>query len=571
MSGKRLFPGKVKPPIFPIFTDSKGKTDLKEKILVLVFFLLGVNFVYGTENTPLREFNETIKNKRLYTREKEKRIALLRKLNISGLPLAEQFQINYTLYQEYRKFKIDTAILYVSRNLQLAHAMQQPQLELTAQIQLANLYSSLDKFLEAEKLLERIDHTTISRDLRIEYYDARIQFYEHYNTNSFNKTDAKQIVIYRDSLLKMLQPTSVRYQVNFAQKLIAERKLAAAKTILLRLLGPVKEQNADFAMVTYLLAYVNQLQHQPDQAKKYYMQSAIADIKNAIKDNASLQNLALMFYETGEIDQAYICTQSAIEDAIFCNVKFRTLQMSELYTIINTAYQKKEAGQKSQLQLNLVFISMLSVFLIIAVIYVYRQMKKVSRIKEELQISSRQLISLNQEINHTNMQLSETNARLFEANQVKEAYIAQFFDLCSAYIRKLEDYRKSLNKKAMDNQLDGLIRMLRSTTVVDNEAEELYHVFDTIFLGLYPDFIAGFNALLLPGEQFVLKTGELLNTELRIFALLRLGITDSVKIAAFLRYSISTIYNYRTKVRNKAAVSRDDFEKEVMKIGLLTV
>jgi cell division protein FtsL len=245
--------------------------------------------------------------------------------------------------------------------------------------------------------------------------------------------------------------------------------------------------------------------------------------------------------------------------------------LSDLYSIINTVYLEREAKRKTELQLYLLCISLLSAFLIVAVIYVYKQMKKVSRIRGELYETSQKLAELNKNITETNNQLQERNAQLSESNHIKEEYIAHFFSLCSAYINKLENYRIILNKKATAKQFDEIYRMLKSTTLVDNELEELYKNFDIIFLNLYPTFVKDFNELLIKEEQIVLKQGELLNTELRIFALIRLGITDSVKIAAFLRYSLSTIYNYRTRARNKAAVSRNDFEEMVMKIGLISL
>ena len=132
----------------------------------------------------------------------------------------------------------------------------------------------------------------------------------------------------------------------------------------------------------------------------------------------------------------------------------------------------------------------------------------------------------------------------------------------------MEDYRKTLYKLGINRQYEELIKILKSTTVVDNELDELYTHFDSIFLSLYPTFVTDFNSLLAENEQIVLKSGDLLNKELRIYALLRLGITDNVKIAGFLRCSMSTIYNYRTKMRNKAAIDRDEFEDMVMKIGI---
>lgn len=187
-------------------------------------------------------------------------------------------------------------------------------------------------------------------------------------------------------------------------------------------------------------------------------------------------------------------------------------------------------------------------------------MKHKSKMKEDLYISNNKLVLLNNELN-------ESNDYLFEANHIKEQYIIHFLDLCSDYITKMEDYRISLNRLALNNQMDKLLKRLRSGTQIVDEIENLYKNFDSVFLSLYPTFVSEFNNLLAKEEQIVPKQNELLNRELRIFALLRLGISDTAKIASFLRCSISTVYNYRTRIRNKAIVPRDEFENYVMKIG----
>jgi DNA-binding CsgD family transcriptional regulator len=331
-----------------------------------------------------------------------------------------------------------------------------------------------------------------------------------------------------------------------------------------------KDKNTpDYAMFTYLLGMDYAKQNESSKAIRYYAESAALDVKFAIKDNASMQELALLLNATGDIDNAYRCTQSAIEDALFSDSKFRTLHISEFYAIINTAYLKKEAKQQDQLRIYLILISTLSLFLAGFAVYVYKQLKRESRIKKALNSTTVQLSELNRTLNSTNLRLNEANSQLLEANKIKEVYIAQFFDLCSAYINKLENFRKVLNKKATEKHLDELLKMLRSNALINEEVEELYRIFDKIFLSLYPNFICDFNSLLIPEERIMVKPGELLNTELRIYALVRLGITDSIQIAAFLRYSLSTIYNYRTSARNKAAVSRDVFEQKVMRIGLI--
>lgn len=539
---------------------------------LFIFFLLvtAIPGFAGQTDSIFSSFEYAIKHKSQFDKVKEKRISVLKNSLSSDLSLEDEYNCNKKLYEEYRKFKVDSAIYYVKKNQRIAQVLKNQRSIDVAQLQLANLYSSSGKYLEAEQILKSVNKNRLSQELLPMYYEVYGLYFEHYATATYNGQYAKIIEIYRDSLLSVLETSSLKYKINRAQKDIYQGDFSKAQNSLMPLFEKAKVKDQDFAMIAYLLAHIYKLQQNLDFERKFLILSATADIKNSIKDNASVQNLALIYYESGDIDNAFKCTNAAIEDAIFCNVKFRTLQISELYSIINTAYLDKEAHRKSELQRYLILISILSVFLILAIAYVYRQMKKVSKIKEELHFSSQKLEELNKNISTANLQLSETNAQLSESNHVKEEYIAHFFDLCSAYINKLENYRKSLNKKATEKQLDELFKMLKSTTVVDNELEELYKNFDAIFLNLYPTFVKDFNSLLIKDEQIVLKQGEILNTELRIFALIRLGITDSVKIAAFLRYSLSTIYNYRTKARNKAAVSRDEFEELVSKIGIIT-
>ena len=534
--------------------------------------LLG-NPVYSSDSTDtiLKKLNDALKNKQRYVELKEERILNFKKIKSADLSKEQEYNYNKTLYTEYQKFNSDSAIFYVKKNLKIADELQNKELSDLANIQLVTLYSSSGKYRESEAILKSINKKTLSKTLLPNYYVAYREFFEHYAANSYDIKYIEQIRKYRDSLLMVLDPNTLNYQINKIQQRMSQEKIDISQKELLDLLKTVKEENPQYAMITYLLGSIYEGTHQLELRKKYYALSATADIKNANKDNASLQELALVFYEAGDVDMAYKLTQSAIEDALYCNVQFRTLLMSEVYSIINTVYLEKEAKRKTELQLYLLCISLLSVFLIVAVIYVYKQMKKVSRIRGELYETSQKLAELNKDITETNNQLQERNSQLSESNHVKEEYIAHFFNLCSAYINKLENYRIILNKKATAKQFDEIYKMLKSTTLVDNELEELYKNFDIIFLNLYPTFVKDFNELLIKEEQIVLKQGELLNTELRIFALIRLGITDSVKIAAFLRYSLSTIYNYRTRARNKAAVSRNDFEEMVMKIGLISL
>lgn len=547
---------------------------MKKYFLFLLIFTVSfpISALEKDTDAILKELNDAIKNKQHYVKIKEERILNFKKLKSDNLSKEQQYNYNKTLYFEYQKLNSDSAIQYVKKNLIIAEELQDQELFNLAQLQLVTLYSSSGKYRESEALLKSINKKSLAVSLLPNYYISYREFFEHYAANSDNREYRKQIGKYRDSLLSVLNPNTLEYQINrIQQDIFINKKSEKPKKELLSLLHKIKEEDPKYAMITYLLGKISEADNQLEERKKYYALSATSDIKNANKDNASLQELALVFYEIGDVDMAYKLTQSAIEDALYCNVQFRTLLMSEVYSIINTVYLEREAQRKSDLQIYLLCISLLSLFLLVAIIYVYKQMKKVSKIRTELYETSQKLAELNKDITETNSQLQESNLQLSESNLVKEEYIAHFFNLCSTYINKLENYRIILNKKATAKQFDEIYKILKSTTLVDNELEELYKNFDIIFLNLYPTFVKDFNALLIPEEQIVLKQNELLNTELRIFALIRLGITDSVKIAAFLRYSLSTIYNYRTRARNKAAVSRNDFEEMVMKIGSISL
>jgi len=542
--------------------------------IFIISFLLGIVYIPLTarsaQDTLIVRLNKEINNKQQYDEQKQQKIAGLKQLlYMKDLSFEQEYDINDKLTKEYRKYMIDSAIYYMEKNRKIAHAVNDPRRITETDLSLSSLYSATGMYIESKNILNGIDKQTLSGDLLPLYYETYSQFYGHYAQSNNRHTYFQMNEAYRDSILSVLDPNSLKYQITYAEKMLYQNQLEIARRRLLNILEQLSENEPDYALVTYLLGVLYQRKHEEESEKKYFILSAIADIRNSIKDNASMQSLALLYYESGDIDQAYVLTKSAIDDAVFCNVRFRTIEISEFYAIINTRYLAKEAKQKSELQFYLVLISILSFFLIVAVIYVYKQMKRVSRIRKELYRANVKLIELNEDISNTNNQLYKVNTQLSESNHVKEEYIAHFFDLCSMYITKLEDYRKALNKKAANNQLEELYKMLKSTTLVDNELEELYKKFDNIFLSLYPTFVEEFNSLLIAEEQVFPKSGELLNTELRIFALIRLGITDSVKIAGFLRYSLSTIYNYRTKARNKAAVSRDEFEEMVMKIGKL--
>lgn len=524
----------------------------------------------------LRELLSLVENKQAYMAIREKHIVSLENA-LRQFPEGdtERYPINQQLYQTYSTYRSDYAIAYAKDNLQLAVKNGDIYRIHESQLDLASLYLTAGMYIDTHKLLLSLNASSLDIPLLVKYYDVWKNFYKFYAFNNPNaQTYLELSNDYRDSLLSQLEIGTKHHQIVYAEKLFDRGQYEEAKAVLSKMLNQSEHEDHERAILAYALANVYRKEGNIIQQRKYYIISATADIKNAIKENASMQALASLLYETGHITEAYKCIKSSMEDAMFANAKLRTYEVSTIFPIIDSAYQENEARQKLLLTTFLTIVCLLSLFLIIAVIYVYVQMRRVAKVRQQLYEVNQQLNKLNEALQSTNFELqfaneelSEVNRRLTEANQIKEAYIGQFLDLCSVYINKLERYQLSLKKMVMGKKMDELMQMLKSREMIDREIRELFVTFDHVFLHLYPNFVEDFNALLLKDEQLALKPNEVLSTELRIFALIRLGIHDSSKIASFLHYSTNTIYTYRTKIRNKASVPRDEFDEMVMKIG----
>ncbi|NGM66502.1 DUF6377 domain-containing protein [Sphingobacterium sp. SGR-19] len=531
------------------------------------------------DDATLTDLIRLIDRKQEFMEVKEMKIRdLVQVFNQLGDYDSTRYLITKQLYQEYTPYKLDSAIVYAEYSLQLARRHGNAEWITESNLDLAALHFTAGMYIDSYNILQDISSDRLPSSLHVKYYDASKRLYKFYSSaNHYDDKYEARSDLYRDSLLHELNSESTQYQIVYAEKLLDHQESEKAKTILMRLLNQSEEENHERAILCYALATVFRQEGNIPLQRRYLIQSAIYDIKNAIKENAAMQALASLLYETEHIEEAYKCIQSSMEDAIFCNARFRAYEASQIFPIIDSAYQENEAQKKDMLTGFLLLVSVLSIFLALAIIYVYRQMKRINRVREELFEANQRLQELNARLNttndalhKTNLEVSSINKDLAEANHIKEAYIGQFLDLCSTYIDKLQHFQTVLKKMVMGGKMDELLKRLKSRDMIEREVKELFSTFDHIFLHIYPNFVEDFNALLMEEERFVLKNNELLNTELRIFALIRLGITDSSKIAGFLHYSTNTIYSYRTRIRNKARVPREEFDDMVMKIGRIS-
>ena len=542
---------------------------LKKRFLLLLIALGIGSVLYANNELKLLtdSLRRVIDEKHVFVKEKEDRINRIKcMLRSPGLTLEGEYRINLRLYNEYKKFHIDSAIHYVDRNIEISRRLNRPYFTNQSFLNLGLLYSMCGRFREAEIILKSIKTSERPRDLLINYYQTYSSFWGHYSISVANNLYGKQQAAYQDSLFALIDHTSWDYRMSQASYYIW-RDTLKSKEIFKELLEIEEVGTPNYAMITHSYSRLCHHQKKYDEEKKYLMLSAIADTRNATRENASLQSLALIAYDEQNLADAFKFTQSAIDDVISSGIHFRAIEIYKFNSIINTAYQAEQARSRSHLTTFLISTSIILFLLVLLVLFIYIQMKKTLKIKQALAQSNEELLRLNNKLNSMNSQLNDTNNQLCEINSIKEYYIAEFFDVCFSYIHKMEKYQNMLYKIAINKYYDELIKKLKSSALIDDELSALYTRFDKVFLGLYPTFVSDFNALLKDEEKIILKPDALLNRELRIYALLRLGITDSGKIANFLRCSTSTVYNYRTKMRNKAAVDRDEFENEIMKIS----
>ncbi|MCD7975984.1 MAG: DUF6377 domain-containing protein [Tannerellaceae bacterium] len=536
---------------------------MRNRLLLFLLYLCSTFFLQATEREDwLEELDRIVTERPRYMERKEKRIDNLRQLQRPGLSLEEKYRINHAIYQEYNTYRYDSAMHYVFLNREIARQLNNPTYMDETAIAFTILLATTGMYHEALENLAGIQRETLAEELLPEYYSvAEWTYYAASaltNDQLFAPSYKQMEDLYRDSVFSVLEAGTADYIYYEGKIAYYTGNLQKGLDIFLGLYPEIPVDTRLYAIVTWDIANIYKHMGRMDLYEKFLVLAAISDQVCPLKENLAMQELALYLYshKPEEIDRAYRYIQCSMEDAHFYNNRLRILQISQKLPIIVTAYQQKSEKEKNSLALSLRIISLLSLFTILLLFYLYKQIRVVKKSRQELHL--------------LNEKLNVLNHKLYNANLTKEEYVGLFMDLCSTYIDKLNKYRETVKRKIIAKQIDDLYKMTNSTRAIEVELDHFFLHFDNAFLSLYPTFVEDINKLLTEEGKIKVKKGELLNTELRIFALIRLGIKDSSKIAAFLRYSPQTIYNYRTKVKNKSVVSRESFEDQVMEIGNLS-
>lgn len=551
-----------------------------KKILSLVYILcfsaLTSSFAQNKNIKDLYEqLDQAIEQSQYYINQKESRITKIKKQSRQGHTPPQLLTAYYKLYEEYQTYKSDSSIYYIHQAIDLAKRNNMKSDITKLRSLLALQYSTSGAFTEALRVLQSIDKKTLNNSNKKDYY---IAFYHVYGELGFTNinidTELSQEFYskqdcYRDTLFSILSPNSEDYLMRKEVLLTSQNKLKEALKINDIRLSKCKKGSHEYGIVAYYRYLIYRSLKDEDMVKYWLLQSAICDVKCAINDQASLWILAEILSKEKDVERSYkYINFSWKANKKFCT-RIRSWQISPVLGTIDHNYQAELKKANHRLIFAIICVSLLVIALALLTFYVNKQKSYLSNARNELKKTNTQLEELNNKLSSTNGMLKTSNDKLNESNGVKEEYIGQFLGACSHYIDKLDKMRLNVNKMVKNKQYNELYSMTKSSEVKEQELEELYANFDKVFLNLFPNFVEDLNGLLKEECQIHLSSPNKLSAIVRVFALIRLGIDDSTKIAEFLHYAVNTIYNYRAKLRNGALNDRNEFEKKVRELGTL--
>jgi hypothetical protein len=524
-------------------------------LIILIFFTVSC---YGKnyESQMLDSLDFYIKNEQNYREKKEECIKNLKSQIADNRENNEQlYEIYDALFTQYKSYIYDSALYYSERLLTISQYMADDCKKTDAKIKLCFCYLSAGLFTEAFNVLKNTAIENCDNELKISFYMTKARLYydlADFNNDEFRvnyETNGNQIML---QALELLPQNSIQYYASLGLKEMKSKNYVQAISAFEKIINSKNCTQHDFAIATSSLAYIYFLLENRQKEKEFLIKAAIADIKSSTMETVALKNLAQhLYYNNNDVFRAAKYIRKAFQDAHFYNARHRQMEIGNILPIIEDERVKLIENQKNTILLFLISISFLTICLIIALCIIIWQLKKLHKAKAIIQ----------RNIDH----LRQVNESLIEANRIKEEYIGNFFYLDAIYIEKLEAFQHWVLRKVETRQYMDL-QIIPEKLDVLNDREKLFRVFDETFLNIFPNFISEFNKLLKPDKQIRLRYNELLNNDLRIYALMRLGVRSNEKIAQFLNYSVNTIYSYKIKMNSRTIHSNLEFKQRLMEI-----
>lgn len=484
-----------------------------------------------------------------------------------------KFEAAQKLYQEYVPFINDSAITYQYLCIQIAEKMGRDDLKYSTLTNLAYQLANSGFYNEARIHFNEIPKEYLKDELSNRFLSGMNHLYgemAYYSHDPKLKEEfyAMQNLI-RDSLMAQMDSTSSSWIALKTMILNNQDKPVEALPYCDKWLASCKPNSRRYAIMAFYRSEIYKKLGDTEMQRYWLIQSALTDIRNAINDQGALWSLAnSIIRDDNNLERAYRYMDFSWNCLSNFSTHMRSWLVAPILTKINDQYKDQLRSANRNLLWTVSIISVLTIILLLLLIYVSKKRQQLAIARNELAQTNLQLSQLNQQLQTINEDLSQSNLQLHDSNRVKEEYITKFLGLCSGYIDKLEAYRIKINRKVKANQYADILKLTNSQQMKEEELKELIINFDNVFLHLFPTFVDEFNALLKPESRIDLNEDGSMTTDMRIFALIRLGLEESSRIAEFLGYSPNSIYNYRARIKNKAIGNRDDFEIQIKSIGL---
>lgn len=524
---------------------------------VIFFFFFTFTVSAQSIDPVLKHLDKTLLDKNKYVKLKYNRINLLKKnvhkftLNQDNLNLYESYM---SLFDEYKSFKYDSAYYFLEAAKTKAFQIKNNELLSKSKIKEGFVLLSSGLFKEALDTLNSIEIKALKANTQFDYHSIKARAY--YDLADYNKDHRYYIHyiqkgnLHLEYALALIQPNTNNYWATESLMRLKQQDWKGAEKAFSYWIANFKLPEEQYGIATSSLGYIYSEKGLKNKAIEYLALAAIADVKNATKETVALRNLANELFKMGRLEDANRYINLAMDDATFYDARHRKIEISSILPIIEKAQLNKVKDKNDKLERIVILLTVLAVIIVLFLIIIFKQLKERNASRKVMADSYKKL--------------QEMNINLSEANTIKEEYIAYFIKATSDLINKIDNLQKSTTQKVISKKIDEIIPNLNRYNI-NKERENLFHHFDDIFLKLFPTFISDFNNLFPADHKSVIKKGELLNTELRIFALYRLGIQDSNQIADFLELSVTTIYSYKTRIKSKSDY-KEVFEEKIMEI-----
>lgn len=536
---------------------------MKPKLYLICFFIAICLQTVNAQQTDIDRLYNTIdsliEHRSELLAEKEIRLKALKDGLQEGLDEDQLFKLNERIYDEYMAYNFDSAYYYINKNVERQRALGHADRFAASAVRMAHILAVSGIFNNARLLLNEVRVEDISTANKIDYYEQQSELNlfrsEMANFTPLFPAYVDSMQHYRQKILEIAPHDSYNYIFNLATYTCEQGEVDKAIKMLEDYLPKLRQGDRHYSIVTSTLAFFYTHKDQPKTREKYLLLSAISDLRASILENNSLRELSIILLERQEYKKAYNYLQQASADAKLYGSRLRSLQAARLAPLITKAYDTERVRTQNRTYILLAILSVITLLLIGTIAFILSMMRKRRAAIEKIN-------TLNQELERRNAAVEAANNEMKESNRIKDEYIGRFLELSSNYIQRDEERAKLLNRLARDKKMAELYTELKSSSSLNESIRLFYQNFDTAFLNIYPNFIKEVNSLMANGNQFEVDGGQKLTTELRILALIRLGINDNQKIADILRSSITTIYTYRSKIKSRA-LSKDTFEDEI--------